>query len=146
MSCPHRLPGFRRVCLVCGVLYVLLGGSVLVRGGAASLADFGLPAATLASPHFADAIWWVYVHMIVIGLVMIVVGRHGQGAPLQRGFSRLMVAAHAFYLFLDVRTSDTALGNGLYQGPTSIVPAIIGLGVLLAFVHPSLCAPQDDRA
>lgn len=145
MSCPHRLPGFRSVCLVCGVLYVLLGGSVLVRGGAASLADFGLPAATLASPHFADAIWWVYVHMIVIGLVMIVVGRHGRGAPLQRGFSRLMVVAHAYYLYLDVRSSDTALGNGLYQGPTSIVPAIIGLGVLLAFVHPSLCSAKTGE-
>lgn len=139
MSCTHRLPGFRSVCLASGALYVLLGASILARGGAASLASFGLPEATLASPHFADAIWWVYVHMIVIGLVMITVGRHGQGAPLQRGFSRLMVAAHAYYLFLDVRTSDTALGNGLYQGPASIVPAIIGLGVLLAFVHPSLC-------
>ena len=137
--CKHRLPGFRPVCLVAGVAYVLLGGSILVRGGAASLAEFGVPAATLASPHYADAIWWVYVHMIVIGLIMLVVGAFGEGARLRRGFSRLMLAAHAYYLFLDVRSSDTALGNGLYQGPASIAPAIIVLVVLLLFVHPSLC-------
>jgi hypothetical protein len=146
MSCTHRLPGFRAACLVAGAVYVLAGGSVLVRGGAASMAEFGVPAATLASPHYADAIWWVYVHMIVLGLVIGAVGRYGQGARLQRGFSRLMLAAHAYYLYMDVRSSDTALGTGLYQGPTSIVPAIIGLGVLLLFVHPSLCAPKDGEA
>jgi hypothetical protein len=139
MSCKHPLPGFRKTCLVTGVLYVLLGGSVLARGGAASLAQFEVPAATLESPHFADAILWVYVHMIVIGLITVVVGLFGTEARLRRWFARLMVGAHALYLFLDLRTSDSALGNGLYQGPASIVPAIIGLCVLLLFVHPSVC-------
>jgi len=142
MACKHHLPGFRTSCLVVAVLYVLLGASVLVRGGAASMAEFGVPAATLASPHYADAILWVYLHMIVLGLVIGVVGRYGQGAALQRGFSRLMLAAHVVYLFLDVRGSDTVLGTGLYQGPTSIVPALIGACVLLLFAHLSFCAER----
>ena len=108
-------------------------------GGAASLAQFEIPTATLESPHFADAILWVYVHMIVIGLITIVVGLFGTEARLRQWFARLMVGAHALYLFMDLRTSDSALGNGLYQGPASIVPAIIGLCVLLLFVHPSVC-------
>jgi hypothetical protein len=150
MSCKHHMPGFRSACLITGVTYVLLGASVLARGGAASLAEFGVPAVTLTSPHYADAIWWVYVHMIVLGLVLGVVGRFAEGERFQRWFARLMLAAHAYYLFMDVRTSDTALGNGLYQGPMSIVPALIGLCVLLLFVHPSLCtgaaAPRAANA
>ena len=146
MTCAHRLPGFRTACVVTGVLDVLLGGSVLARGGAASLAEFEVPPATIASPHYADAISWVYVHMIVLGCVLALVGVLGQGARLQRWFSRLMLGAHACYLYLDVRTSDSALGNGLYQGPASIVPAVIVLGMLLLFVHPSVCTPSADEA
>lgn len=139
MSCTHRLPGFRTACLLTSAIYVLLGASVLARGGAAAMAEHAVPPATLASPHYADAIWWVYVHMIVIGLVTGVVGWYAEGARLRRAFARMMLVAHAYYLFLDVRSSDTALGNGLYQGPASIIPAVIVLFVLLLFVHPSLC-------
>ena len=146
MSCKHPLPGFRRVCLVISVAYVLLGASVLVRGGAASMAEFGVPAATIASPHYADAIWWVYVHMIILGLVIGVVGRFAESPRLRLWFARVLLAAHAYYLYLDTRTSDSALGNGLYQGPASVVPAVIVLGMLLLLVHPSLCADPTTRA
>jgi hypothetical protein len=139
LRCKHHLPGFRATCVAVGVLYVLLGGSVLARGGAASLATFGVPAATLASPHYDDAIWWVYTHMIVIGLMTGVVGWFGQGVQLQRWFARLMLVAHVYYVFLDVRTSDSALGNGLYQGPSSVIPAVIALVVLLSFAHLCVC-------
>lgn len=139
MRCKHHLPGFRNTCLVIGGLYVLLGASVLVRGGAAAMAEYAVPAATLASPHYADAITWVYVHMVVLGVLTGVVGLYAEGARLRRAFARVLLGAHACYVFLDVRTADTALGNGLYQGPTSIVPAVIGLCMLLLLVHPSLC-------
>jgi hypothetical protein len=142
MSCKHPLPGFRPTCLITAVLYVLLGGSVLVRG-AASMAEFEVPETTLASPHYADAITWVYVHMVVIGLMIGAVGLFARETELRKWFARLMVAAHAVYLFLDVRTSDTVLGNGLYQGPGSIAPAVIGLCVLVLFVHPSVCGESQ---
>jgi hypothetical protein len=139
MSCAHRLPRFKTSCVVVGILYVLLGASVLVRGGAASLAEFGVPADTLASPHYADAIWWVYTHMIVIGLMTGVVGWFAQGVQLKRSFARLMFVAHIYYVILDVRASDSLLGSGLYEGPASIVPAIIGALVMLVFAHMSVC-------
>jgi hypothetical protein len=146
VSCRHRLPGFRRACLVISGAYVLLGASILVRGGAASMADYGVPAATIASPHYADAIWWVYVHMIVLGLVIGVVGLFAEGARLRLWFARVLLAAHAYYLFLDTRSSDSALGNGLYQGPGSVTPAVIVLCMLLLLVHPSTCAEPSTRA
>jgi hypothetical protein len=136
-----RLPGFRASCVLVCVLYVLLGGSILVRGGAASLAEFGVPAATLASPHYADAIWWVYTHMIVLGLLTGVVGLWGQGVRLQRWFARAMLVAHVYYVLLDVRASDSPLGTGLYQGPASMAPAVIGSVVLLVFAYLSVCRP-----
>lgn len=143
MLCKHRLPGFRATCLGVGIAYVLLGGSILARGGAASLADFAVPEATLSSPHYADAIWWVYTHMIVLGLVIGVVGQWGRDPKLGLWFSRLMVAAHAYYVVLDTRASDSPLGTGLYQGPGSIAPAVIGLVVMLLFVHLSLCRETE---
>jgi hypothetical protein len=139
VACKHRLPGFRTSCLVAGALYVVIGGAVLARGTAASMGEFGVPADTLASPHYDDAIRWVYLHMVVLGLVLGVVGHFGQGVALQRWFARLMLAAHVAYVFLDVRGSDTALGTGLYQGPASIIPAVCGGFVLLLFAHLSIC-------
>jgi hypothetical protein len=139
MACAHRLPRFRVSCVVIGVLYVLLGASVLVRGGASSLAEFGVPAATLASPHYGDAIWWVYSHMIVIGLMTGVVGWFARGVELKRWFVRLMFLTQVYYVVLDVRASDSPLGSGLYEGPASIVPAVIGAFVMLVFAHLSIC-------
>jgi hypothetical protein len=144
MSCAHRLPRFKTSCVVVGILYVMLGASVLVRGGAASLAEFGVPADTLASAHYADAIWWVYTHMIVIGLMTGVVGWFAQGVQLKRWFARLMFLAHVYYVILDVRASDSPLGSGLYEGPVSMVPAVIAALVLLVFAHLSVCRTALD--
>lgn len=146
MACKHRLPGFRSSCVVICVLYVLVGGSILVRGTAASMAEFGVPADTLASPHYDDAITWVYLHMVVLGLVIGVVGWFGQGAALRRWFTRLMLAAHVVYVFLDVRSSDSMLGTGLYQGPPSIAPALMGGLVLLLFAHLAVCSDTEADA
>lgn len=139
MSCKHHLPRFRSACVIAGVVYVLVGAAVFVGGGATSMAKFGVPPETVASPHYRDAILWVYVHAIVLGTMIAVVGWFAQGAALQRWFARLMLVAHACYLFLDVRTSDSWLGNGLYQGPASVGPAVVVFCMLLLFIHPSVC-------
>jgi len=138
-TCKHLLPGFRATCLgVCG-LYVLIGGSILARGARASMEPFGVPESTLASPHYGDAIFWVYLHMVVIGLVVGVVGLTAEGDRLKRWFSRLLFSAHVIYTALDVRSSDSVLGNGLYRGPGSIFPAIICLVVTISFAHLAFC-------
>jgi hypothetical protein len=138
--CKHRLPGFKASCVTIAVLYVLLGGSIVLRGTRASMAAYGVPEATLASPHYDDAIFWVYTHMIVIGLLTGVVGVFGEGERLKKWAARLLFAAHVFYTYLDFRSSDSILGNGLYRGPASLVPPIICLVVTLVFAHLSFCS------
>jgi hypothetical protein len=125
---------FRRVCTIAGALYVLLSANILISGVESSLAPFGVPPEALASPHYEDAIVWTYTHMLVLGSIIIFVGRRVESPRAQRTFAHLMIAAHAVYLYLDVRTSDTPLGNALYKGPASAMPAAIVLVMLLAFV------------
>ena len=57
------LPGFRTACLAVGLLYALLGGSMLVRGAVTAMQPFGVPDLVLRSPHFADFFHFTFVHM-----------------------------------------------------------------------------------
>ena len=139
-SCPHRLPGFRATCLIISALEVPLAASILLRGVRPSMAPFGVPDALLDAPHYQDAILWVYTHMLVLGLIIGVVGLYADGERLKRAFARLMFAAHAYYAWLDLHASDSALGTGLYRGPGSLVPVVIGLVITALFAHLSLCA------
>ena len=137
--CAHFLPGFRATCVTVGVIWVFLAGGLLARGVRASMAGYGVPEATLASPHYHDAIWWVYSHMIVLGLVLVVVGLYAEGARFKQRFARLLLAAGVYYTVLDVRASDSALGTGLYQGAASLAPAVVGVVVTLLFAHVAFC-------
>ena len=138
-KCAHPLPGWRATCTSVAVIYVLLAASILVRGARASMAGFGVPEATLASPHYQDAIFWVYAHMLVLGLVVGFVGRSAEDGRFQQGFARLMVVISAGFTFLDVRASDSPLGHGLYRGTVSLAPALVGAVVTLLFAHLALC-------
>lgn len=129
---------FRRICTVVGGVQMALAASILARGPRESLAPFGVPEQTLSSPHYADAIIWTYTHMLVLGVTIFVMGRALVHARAQRAFARLMLVAHVVYLYLDVRTSDTPLGNGLYEGPASAMPAAIVLVMVGAFAYLAL--------
>ena len=130
-------PRFRTACLIAGGLYVVIGAAILIRGAAASMADYGVPPETLASPHYVDSTTWVYVHTVVLGVLVALVGGLARSAALKLWFSRAMVAAHLVYGALDMAHSEP-LGDGLYRGPASIAPAVIGLLALLLFVGPSV--------
>jgi len=145
MLCRHRLPSFRTTCVGVGVTYVLLAGGLLANGIAETMARYEVPAQTLASPHYMDAILWVYSHMIVLGLVIGLVGLLAESARLKLWFARLIFVAQCYYLVLDLRSSDSVLGNGLYEGPQSLGPAIIGFVVTLLFLHLSFC-PEVEPA
>ncbi|GAB2785964.1 hypothetical protein GCM10027275_32990 [Rhabdobacter roseus] len=134
------LPGFRACCLTVGTLYVFLAGSLFAQGLMESMGTFKVPEATLASPHYYDAIAWVYTHMIVLGLLIGCVGYYAESLRQKRAFSRLLFVVHGYYTYLDFRTSDSALGNGLYQGPGSVFPALISLVFTLVFLY--LSFPQ----
>jgi len=132
------LPGFRASCLTLAIVYVLLAGSILLRGPMVAMAGYGVPPSTLASPHYADAMFWVFLHMTVIGLAIGVVGWFAEEARLQRAFARFMLAAICVYTFLDVRTADWPLGNALYKGTGSLGPVIVDVLAIVLWLRLNL--------
>lgn len=136
------LPGFRASCLGLGAVFVLLAGSILLRGPMVAMADYAVPAQTLSSPHYADAMLWVFLHMTVIGLVIAVVGWFAEGARLQRAFSVLMLGAQLVYATLDVRTADWPLGNALYKGAGSLGPVVVEAVALVVWARLCLVKPR----
>jgi hypothetical protein len=144
--CRHHLPGFKATCLGVGALFALLASSELARGVAASMDGFGLPAATLASPHYLDAMSWVFVHMLVLGVVIAVVGASVGEARARTAFARVMTLAMLVFTTLDLRTSDSPLGNHLYMGGRTLVPPVIDVVVLLLFAHLALCRSASAKA
>jgi len=140
------LPGFRASCLGVAGLYVFLAGGILLRGPMAAMADYAVPAETLASPHYADAMTWVFLHMTFIGLIIGVVGWFAETARLQRAFVVLMLAAQLFYLTLDVRAADWPLGTALYKGPGSLGPVAVGAVALVLWLRLSLVRPRPVTA
>ena len=135
------LPGFRATCLTLSAIFVLLAGSILVRGPMTAMADYGVPGATLASPHYADAMFWVFLHMTVIGLIIGVVGWFADGVRLQRAFAVLMLGAQVVYTTLDARAADWPLGTALYRGGGSLGPVVVGVLSLVLWARLCLVRP-----
>jgi hypothetical protein len=133
MADHSTVPGFKVVLTAVGTLYGVLGASMLVRGHRVAMTPFGVPEATLASPHFADFFHFTFVHMVVLGVLILIIGQLVDGARRQRIAAGILFFLQAHYAYLDFRTSDSPLGNGLYQGKASIVPALIDLAVALSF-------------
>lgn len=136
-----HLPGFKPSCLAIGGLYVALAGSMLLRGPMVAMAEYAVPAETLASPHYADAMFWVFLHMTVLGSLIVVVGWFAEGVRLQRAFARLMLLALVVYTTLDVRTADWALGSALYKGPGSLGPVVVDVISILTWLRLNLVKP-----
>lgn len=141
--CRHPLPGFRRTCLAVGALYSLMAGSILLRGPRASMGPFGVPEEALASPHYSDAIVWVYSHMLVLGVVIGAMGLYADSGRVKRVFARVMLAAHVVYSFLDLRATDTPIGTGLYHGPGALLPSVISVMVTGLFAHLAFCSETE---
>ncbi len=127
------VPGFKAVCSVVGVLFALLSGSMLARGVETAMRPFGVPEAVLRSAHYADYFHFTFVHMNVIGLLIFLLGRYVDSGRAQRVVSRTLVLVLAHYAYLDLRTSDSALGNHLYRGAATLMPPVIDVAVMLCF-------------
>ncbi|MFT3839048.1 MAG: hypothetical protein QM723_18855 [Myxococcaceae bacterium] len=136
------LPGFKASCLTLCAIFVLLAGSILARGPMVAMADYQVPPETLASPHYADAMTWVFLHMLVLGLLIGTVGWFAEGVRLQRAFSRVMLAAQLVYATLDVRTADWRFGNALYKGPGSLGPVVVEALALVLWARLSFVRPK----
>ncbi len=124
---------FKRTCLIVGYTFMLLPMSLFAKGLMVSMAEFKVPEIILDSAHYYDAILWVYVHMMVIGLLILIIGYSVNDLNKQKWIAALLFMVTAFYVYLDFRSADWAYGNALYQGESSIIPAIIGLLVNLLF-------------
>jgi hypothetical protein len=135
---PSYLPGYRIIFSVIGGAYILLSCSMLVRGMRTAMQSFGLPESTLASPHFADFFHFFYSLMLMLGLLIVALGRFVLVGVHQRSSARLLLAINVYVTYLDVRVSDSPLGNGLYQGKNTIVPAILDLAFGLCFAYLSV--------
>jgi hypothetical protein len=127
------LPNFKTTYRIVGGSFAFLSASLFAKGLIESMKQFNVPKETLNSPHYFDAIFWVYVHMFVIGVLIFLMGNAIQEKKQQIRMSLFLFIATCFYTYLDFRSSDSFLGNGLYQGDASVIPAIIGLIVNLLF-------------
>lgn len=140
------LPGFKASCLSLCAIFVLLAGSILARGPMVAMADYQVPAETLASPHYADAMTWVFLHMLVLGLLIGTVGWFAEGVRLQRAFSRMMLPVQLVYATLDVRTADWPLGNALYKGTGSLGPVVVEALALVLWARLSFVQARQHPA
>lgn len=133
-----RFPNFKTTCLIVGISFILLSLSLFAKGLIESMAEFKLPESVLQSPHYFDAIMWVYVHMIVLGMLIVMLGIAVENPKKQKWIALALFIITVCYTFLDFRTSDSPLGNGLYKGQQSVAPAFISLLVNLLFLLTAL--------
>jgi hypothetical protein len=129
------LPGFKATCLIVGTLDILLASSMFAKGVMRGMAEFKVPQHLLASPHYEDAMSWVFLHMLMIGVLIINIGVLAENPAKQVWVARVLVLMHCVYAFLDVQTSDNYFGNALYQGPRSVIPVFIDLLYILLFLR-----------
>lgn len=132
------LPNFKRTFLIVGYTFILLPISLFSKGLMVSMAQFEVPDFILKSAHYYDAIRWVYVHMMVIGLLILIIGYSVNDLNKQKWIAGLLFIVTGFYFYLDFRSAEWAFGNALYKGESSIIPAIIGLLVNLLFFQLTL--------
>ncbi len=118
-----------------GILFIFLSLSLFAKGLMLSMAEFNVPTEVLNSPHYYDAILWVYVHMIVLGILIFLLGYAVTDPKKQQLITLLLFLITSVYTYLDFRSSDSALGNGLYQGESSVVPAFISLLVNMVLLQ-----------
>lgn len=131
--CNRKSLLFKAGCSVVGITYVFLSASILFQGVITFMKQCGLPDSTLQSPHYADAIFFHFFDMLVIGILIAMAGLV-ESLLFQRVFSSVMLVVQCAYLYLDLKTSDTPFGNALYKGPNSVAPVIIGLVFSLLFL------------
>ncbi|MFO0713156.1 MAG: hypothetical protein U0353_25090 [Sandaracinus sp.] len=128
----RRIPGFRAVFTVIGVVYALMAASALSRG-VSMLADFGVSQAELASPVLADFFSFFYQLMAYVGGLLVLFGWVTRERRAQIAVSLFIALANLFFAFRDLSTSDSALGTHLYRGEATLVFVAIDLVLAAAF-------------
>ena len=138
MSLKKLLPGFKTSCFMVGSLDILLAGSMFAKGVMKGMAEFKVPENLLASPYYSDAMSWVFLHMFMIGVLLIMIGILAENPVKQVWVARVLVLMHVVYAYLDIRSSDNYFGNALYQGSSSVIPVFVDLFYILLFLRLSV--------
>ena len=125
---------YKSTLISTGILFILLSLSLFTKGLMKSMKQFQVPENLLNSPHYYDSILWVYIHMIVIGILIILLGILVSLKSQQKWVSLLLLILTSIYTFLDFRTSDSFIGNSLYKGAESTIPGFISLTINFAFL------------
>lgn len=129
------LPGYRITYIIAGFTLIFMSFSLFIKGLIKSMAEFNVPKKVLLSPHYYDAIFWVYLHMLVIGVLIILLGYGVKERSKQTGITFILFLINCFYTFIDIRSSDSPLGNSLYKGEASIIPAVLSFIITLLFLQ-----------
>lgn len=119
--------GFRFTFLTVGILHVLLAGVMFLQGIIPTMAKFGIPEQVLNSPFYHDAMLYVFYHQFVNGAVLTLIGLFATDLRLQVWMVRVLSPLYLIYTYFDFRVSDSIFGNGMYQGPESLVPPLFTL-------------------
>ena len=82
---------------------------------------------------------------VVLGALIIAIGLRVTDPGARTTGSPLLFAAHVYYSYLDLRTSDSALGNGLYQGDASLMPALFAVCFTAFFGYLSISKAATGR-
>jgi hypothetical protein len=71
--------------------------------------------------------------MVVLGLLIALLGRYVEAGRPQRITARVLFFVQVHYAYLDLRTSDSPLGNHLYRSPGTLIPPLIDVAVAVLF-------------
>ncbi len=126
---------FRATFVGIGSVEVFFALLSMLQGPTNIMSQFGIAEAVIESPHYADAMFWVVLHMCFIGIISISLGLLVFDARAQLWLPRIFVMFHFVYAYLDIRASDSSLGTGLYQGPASLVTPVISCILFVAMLH-----------
>src|SRR5258708_1053840 len=119
--------GFKTTFMVIGSLQVVLSSMIFLQGIVPAMSQFGIPNEVLQSPHYHDAMLYVFYHQFVNGCVLFLVGLFANNLPLQIWLTRVLSVLYCIYTYFDFRASDSVFGNGLYKGSASIIPPLFTL-------------------
>ncbi len=131
-------PNFKSTFLIVGFTFIFLALGLFSKGLMLSMAQFKVPEEILNSAHYADALQWVYIHMITLGILIVCLGFSVGESSKQKWIALILFLISSLYTYLDFRTSDSVLGNALYKGESSVAPAFISLLVSILFLQLSI--------
>lgn len=109
------LSSFKVTCLFVGMLNILMAGSMLAKGVMQGMAEFKVPPTLLASPHYDDAMSWVFLHMGTIGVLIITNGLLAEDSAKKAWAVRVRALMYWAYTFLNIQRSNNYLGKALKQ-------------------------------